>query len=89
MHIRHVSSSRTARRVLASAGIVGLALGAAACGSGDSSGSGSSGGTEKIGVALITKDSTNPFFVAMQKGAKEAAAKHERRPHDRRRQGGR
>ena len=33
MHFRHVSSSRTARRVLASAGIVGLALGAAACGS--------------------------------------------------------
>jgi fructose transport system substrate-binding protein len=75
MHIRHVSSSRTARRVLASAGIVGLALGAAACGSSDDSGSGSSGGTEKIGVALITKDSSNPFFVAMQKGAKEDAAK--------------
>jgi fructose transport system substrate-binding protein len=75
MHIRHVSSSRTARRVLASAGIVGLALGAAACGSSDDSGSGSSGGNEKIGVALITKDSSNPFFVAMQKGAKEDAAK--------------
>ena len=75
MHIRHVSSSRTARRVLASVGIVGLALGAAACGSGDDSGSGSTDGTEKIGVALITKDSSNPFFVAMQKGAKEDAAK--------------
>ena len=76
MHIRHVSSSRTARRVLASAGIVGLALGAAACGSDDSgSGGTGSGGTEKIGVALITKDSTNPFFVAMQKGAKDDAAK--------------
>jgi fructose transport system substrate-binding protein len=75
MHIRHVSSSRTARRVLASAGIVGLALGAAACGSSDNSGSGGSGGTDKIGVALITKDSSNPFFVAMQKGAKEDAVK--------------
>ena len=42
MHIRHVSSSRTVRRALASAGIVGLALGAAACGS-DDSGSGGSG----------------------------------------------
>jgi fructose transport system substrate-binding protein len=61
--------------VLASAGIVGLALGAAACGSSDNSGSGGSGGTDKIGVALITKDSSNPFFVAMQKGAKEDAAK--------------
>ena len=45
MQIRHVSSSRTARRVLASAGIIGLALGAAACGSDDSGDSGS-GGTE-------------------------------------------
>ena len=76
MHIRHVSSSRTARRVLASVGIVGVALAAAACGSDDSgSGSSGSGGNEKIGVALITKDSTNPFFVAMQKGAKADAAK--------------
>lgn len=30
------------------------------------------GGT--VAVTLITKDSTNPFFVAMQEGAKEAAA---------------
>ena len=29
----------------------------------------------KVGVTLITKDSTNPFFVAMQKGAKADAAK--------------
>jgi fructose transport system substrate-binding protein len=43
----------------------------AACG-GSSSGSGGGGG--KIAVALITKDSINPFFVAMQKGAKAAAA---------------
>jgi fructose transport system substrate-binding protein len=28
---------------------------------------------EKIAVSLITKDSTNPFFVAMQEGAKKAA----------------
>src|SRR3954447_3699903 len=44
---------------------------AAACG-GSSGGSGGGGG--KTAVALITKDSTNPFFVAMQKGAKDAAA---------------
>ena len=75
MHIRHVSSSRTVRRALASAGIVGLALGAAACGSDDSGSGGSAGAKEKIGVSLITKDSTNPFFVAMQKGAKADAAK--------------
>ena len=29
---------------------------------------------EAVKVTLITKDSTNPFFVAMQEGAKEAAA---------------
>ena len=33
-----------------------------------------SGGDEKIAVSLITKDSTNPFFVAMQEGAKKAAS---------------
>ena len=29
---------------------------------------------EAVAVSLITKDSTNPFFVAMQEGAREAAA---------------
>ncbi|MFI5184667.1 MAG: substrate-binding domain-containing protein, partial [Vicinamibacteria bacterium] len=30
----------------------------------------------EVGVSLVTKDSTNPFFVAMQEGAqKEAAAR--------------
>ncbi|MFZ0157397.1 MAG: substrate-binding domain-containing protein [Kineosporiaceae bacterium] len=29
-------------------------------------------GGDKVAVSLITKDSTNPFFVAMQKGAKAA-----------------
>jgi fructose transport system substrate-binding protein len=74
MHIRQVSTTRAARRVVASVGIVGLALTAAACGS-DDAGSGS-GGDEKIGVSLITKDSTNPFFVAMQKGAQADAGKN-------------
>ncbi len=31
--------------------------------------------TKSVAVSLITKDSTNPFFVAMQGGAKAAAAK--------------
>ncbi len=43
---------------------------------GASSGAGASGGaTGPIGVTLITKTSTNPFFVAMAKGAKESADK--------------
>ncbi len=70
-----ISSPRQVRRVLASAGIIGLTLGAAACGS-DDSGTGGSGGDDQIGVSLITKDSSNPFFVAMQKGAKDDAAKN-------------
>lgn len=74
MHIRQVPTTHAVRRVVASVGIVGLALTAAACGS-DDSGSGDGGG-DKIGVALITKDSTNAFFVAMQKGAKADAAKN-------------
>ncbi|MGC1209234.1 MAG: substrate-binding domain-containing protein, partial [Ornithinimicrobium sp.] len=42
----------------------------------DSADGGSSGGGdtgESIGVSLITKNSTNPFFVAMQNGAKDEA----------------
>jgi len=35
----------------------------------------SGGATGAIGVTLITKTSTNPFFVAMAKGAKESADK--------------
>jgi fructose transport system substrate-binding protein len=43
----------------------------AACGS-DGSGSGGS-----VKVALITKDSVNPFFVSMQEGAKKAAKEND------------
>jgi fructose transport system substrate-binding protein len=58
-----------------------MAVGLAACGgsgsttaaSGSSSGSAAAAG-DKIAVSLITKDSTNPFFVAMQQGAKKAGA---------------
>ncbi|MFI5910048.1 substrate-binding domain-containing protein [Dactylosporangium sp. NPDC051541] len=32
------------------------------------------GGSKSVSVALITKNSTNPFFVTMQDGAKQAAA---------------
>ncbi|EEP74714.1 sugar ABC transporter periplasmic sugar-binding protein [Micromonospora sp. ATCC 39149] len=41
-------------------------------GCGDSSGDDASGG-KTVAVSLITKNSTNPFFVAMQNGAKKAA----------------
>jgi fructose transport system substrate-binding protein len=53
------------------------ALALAACGGGGgTAGGGSSasggGGGEKIAVTLITKTSTNPFFIAMAEGAKKA-----------------
>jgi ABC-type sugar transport system substrate-binding protein len=51
-------------------GATALLLGA--CGSGGGSG----GGGDDVAVTLITKNSSNPFFVEMQKGAK-AAGKEE------------
>lgn len=45
-------------------------LGLTACG-GQASGTG--GSSEKIGVSLIVKTTSNPFFVSMQEGAKKAA----------------
>ncbi len=84
------SSHTAARRIAAGAGALTLALTLGACGddgtdattsSGSGSGSSSSGdgggsSGEEVGVTLITKDSTNPFFVAMQKGAQADAAKN-------------
>jgi fructose transport system substrate-binding protein len=73
---------RSIRRIIALGVAASFAL--AACGSDSKSSSGAttgtaaSGGTTasagggKIAVSLITKDSTNPFFVAMQAGAKKA-----------------
>ena len=54
-----------------------LALGAgalAACSSGGGSGGGS-GSNKKVGVSLILKTLSNPYFVSMQKDAKAQAAK--------------
>ncbi|MEZ0494572.1 substrate-binding domain-containing protein [Kineococcus sp. TBRC 1896] len=48
----------------------------AACGGNDAGGSGGGGGGgDQVAVSLITKDSTNPFFVAMQEGARAEAEK--------------
>ena len=62
------------RRVLQALSAVTVsALALAACGG---SGSDSTDAEESVAVSLITKTSTNPFFVAMQDGA-EAAAESE------------
>jgi len=65
---------RRSRLIAFGATAVALSIGLAACGS-DSGGSAKEGG--KVGVVLITKDSTNPFFVAMQEGAKADAKKND------------
>ncbi|HEY5821597.1 MAG TPA: substrate-binding domain-containing protein [Propionibacteriaceae bacterium] len=70
------------RRRVRLAGAIALSAAAtltlAACGGGNAEpGTGTSGGTgggDPIAVTLITKTSTNPFFIAMQNGAKEAGA---------------
>ena len=46
--------------------------GLAACGSDSGSGGSTGGGDDALAVTLITKTSTNPFFIAMQEGAKAA-----------------
>ena len=55
----------------------------AACGGGNTgspqaqgSASGGGGGGGAIAVTLITKDNNNPFWISMQKGAEDAAAKN-------------
>jgi fructose transport system substrate-binding protein len=72
---------RGSRRGIRTLGVmtVSAALLLTACG-GDDGGSTPGGGAtagadEKVGVSLITKDSVNPFFVAMQEGAKGDAEK--------------
>ena len=54
----------------ATAAVVACAVLVAACG-----GSSSAAGTQKVGVALILKNFTNPFFVSMENDAKAEASK--------------
>ena len=65
----------TATRLFAAGAVLTLgALSLSACGgsSPSTSSTGSASG-EKVGVSLIVKTTTNPFFVSMQDGAKKAA----------------
>ena len=77
--MKYQTPSRRGIRLAAAVAVAAAAsLTFAACGGGGSTGSpgaegsASGGGGEKIAVTLITKTSTNPFFIAMQKGAEEA-----------------
>ncbi|ALV37884.1 substrate-binding domain-containing protein [Streptomyces sp. CdTB01] len=72
------AAGRRSRRTRAAAIGVTVCLGAtlAACGSSDSGSSSSgSGGGGKVGVSLILKTLTNPYFVSMEKDAKTQASK--------------
>jgi fructose transport system substrate-binding protein len=61
-----------AQRFVAAGAIAALTvLGFTAC----SSTSGSTSGSSKVGVALIVKTTTNPYFVSMENAAKAAATK--------------
>jgi len=55
----------------------GLALAACGVGGGSSGSSGGGSGTKEVKIMLLTKDATNPFWQAMQKGAKDQAAKEQ------------
>lgn len=62
-------SSIRRRRPLLSVVVAASCLALAACGG---SGGGSGGSKGDVAVTLITKNSSNPFFVTMQEGAKKA-----------------
>ncbi|MGO4189307.1 substrate-binding domain-containing protein [Pseudarthrobacter sp. TAF60_1] len=66
-----------ATRLFAAGAVLTLgAVSLSACGGSSSSPSASGGSAdEKVGVSLIVKTTTNPFFVSMQDGAKKAAEK--------------
>ncbi len=64
-------TERTGRRAASLlAALTVVTMLASACGDDAGSGGGSS---KSVAVSLITKNSTNPFFVTMQEGAKKAA----------------
>ncbi|MEU0069471.1 substrate-binding domain-containing protein [Streptomyces sp. NPDC006332] len=78
MPINQVPGRRSRRTTAAMTVGLTVCLTAAlgACGSGSSgSSSSASGGGDKVGVSLILKTLTNPYFVSMQKDAKAQAAK--------------
>ncbi|UOQ90535.1 substrate-binding domain-containing protein [Agromyces endophyticus] len=72
--MNHAATGGLRRRLVAGISITAAAaLALTGCASGN--GSSASGSDDEIGVSLIVKTTTNPFFVAMQDGAKEAADK--------------
>jgi fructose transport system substrate-binding protein len=78
MQTAHPAARRRAsrRQAVAAVALLGGTLALAACGSsnsGSSAGAGGAGG-EEVGVSLILKTLTNPYFVSMENDAKKEAA---------------
>ena len=70
--LNHTAPTHRVKRLIALGSITAIAaLGLSACQSTSTGGSGS----DKIGVTLIVKTTTNPYFVAMEDAAKADAAK--------------
>ena len=69
------ASGRPIRRTRAAAIGVSVCLGATLAACGSSGGTGSSGDSGKVGVSLILKTLSNPYFVSMEKDAKSQATK--------------
>ena len=65
-------SPRRRRLGLAAVGVLAATSMAACGGSSDPDAAGTGTDADTVAVTLITKDSVNPFFVAMQEGAKKA-----------------
>jgi fructose transport system substrate-binding protein len=63
------------RRAMAIAAVLAGTLALAACSSSGGGGTASGGGKGKVGVSLILKTLSNPYFVSMEKDAKAEAAK--------------
>ncbi len=63
------ASHTTKRQIVGAVSLLALAAAFAGC---SEDGDGGDGGDDEVAVTLITKDSINPFFVAMQEGAEKA-----------------
>ncbi|MFH8252013.1 substrate-binding domain-containing protein [Microbacterium sp. B2969] len=69
--------SRGRRGLLTFTAVVAVAaLGLAGCASSSGTGGSTGGADDAVGVSLIVKTNSNPFFIAMEDGAKAAAEKN-------------
>jgi len=70
-----VTAHRRVRAVGVVAALAALAVAASACSSSSDKGSGGTGGSgKKVGITLVLKTLTNPYFVTMKKDAQDEAA---------------